>query len=193
VVCRSRDLLTDRSRRLTSVLLCQYWNAKTLRFEVGMFYRRLLLQNKGSPKMFKWFIWKYGVFIRTLKECKFMEVALWTSTWFRLNREVIRAIMRRFSKWSSARWLLQMLSSQKSCFFSVFDVNVTSRLEWTINRSMTLCLEWVPGMSHCYWRSLRTEELTRCFRILYSWVRASWIKSNNCPTRCDCIQFDIFL
>ena len=107
--------------------------------------------------------------------------------------EVIRAIMWRFSKWSSARQLLQMLSSQRSCFFSVFDVKVTSRLEWTINRSMTLCLEWVPAMIHCYWRSLRTEELTRCFRILYSWVRASWIKFNNCPTTCDCIQFDIFL
>jgi len=29
--------------------------------------------------------------------------------------------------------------------------------------------------------------------ILYSWVCALWIKFNNCPTRCDCIQFIIFL
>jgi len=118
-VCRSRDLLTDRSRRLTSVLLCQYWNAKALRFEVGMFYRRLLLQNKGSSKILKWFIWRYGLFIRTLQECKFMEVARWPSTWFHLNSQVITVVTRRFPNWSSARWLLQMLSSQKSCFFSV--------------------------------------------------------------------------
>ena len=29
--------------------------------------------------------------------------------------------------------------------------------------------------------------------ILCSWVRASWINVNNCPTRCDYIQFIIFL
>jgi len=28
--------------------------------------------------------------------------------------------------------------------------------------------------------------------FLYSWVRASWIKINNCPTRCEYIQFIIF-
>jgi hypothetical protein len=37
-VCRSCDLLTDRSRRLTSALLCKYLNAKALRFKVGVFY-----------------------------------------------------------------------------------------------------------------------------------------------------------
>jgi len=84
-VCMSRDLLTDRSRRLASVLLCQYWNAKALRFEVGMFCRRLLLQNKGSPKIFEWFIWRYRLYIRTLQECKFTEVARWLSTWFHLQ------------------------------------------------------------------------------------------------------------
>jgi len=28
---------------------------------------------------------------------------------------------------------------------------------------------------------------------IYAWVLALWIKFNNCPTRCDCIQFIVFL
>jgi hypothetical protein len=39
-----------------------------------------------------------------------------------------------------------------------------------------------------------TEELRiNPVGYLCSWVRASWINVNNCPTSCDCIQFIIFL
>jgi len=37
------------------------------------------------------------------------------------------------------------------------------------------------------------QEVAWYVTILYSWVRASWIKFNNCPTRCDSIQFIKFL
>ena len=34
---------------------------------------------------------------------------------------------------------------------------------------------------------------TTYHRILYTWVRVSWIEFNNCPTRCDLSNFFTFL
>jgi len=38
-----------------------------------------------------------------------------------------------------------------------------------------------------------TEKSEMTLRVLCSWVRASCINVNNCPTRCDYIQFITFL
>jgi hypothetical protein len=83
--CRSCDLLTDSSRRLTSELLCKYLNEKALRFKFEVFCGRLFFQNKGSLKTFKCFISRYRFFIRILHEFKFMEVTRLPYTGFSLN------------------------------------------------------------------------------------------------------------
>ena len=59
---------------------------------------------------------------------------------------------------------------------------ITQKKEYSIqNKAKVLNLEW------CH-----ISDYFKVFYI-YSSVRASRIKFNNCPTRCDCIQFIIFL
>ena len=41
---------------------------------------------------------------------------------------------------------------------------------------------------------LNTAQRTKRWpNILYSWLRASWTKLHSCPTRCDCIQYIIYI
>ena len=87
--CRSCDLLTDSSRRLTSDLLCKYLNEKALRFKFEVFCGRIFFQNKGSLKTFKCFISRYRFFIRILHEFKFMEVTRLPYTGLGLNSYVV--------------------------------------------------------------------------------------------------------
>jgi len=44
--------------------------------------------------------------------------------------------------------------------------------------SLGVQLQWL-------WWQFRIIYLTYFIQILYTWVRASWIEFNNCPTRCD--------
>jgi len=61
-------------------------------------------------------------------------------------------------------------------------------------RTFYFCFDpWL--LTTTIWDTYIFQDATLCIDqwILFAWVRASWIKLNNCPTRCDCIQFITYL
>ena len=80
--------------------------------------------------------------------------------------------------------LLQMVEVGDECLTGVIFHVLRSELFWNFRHRRTI-ISYRRFEATYRYQLQESSSLRRLSWILYSWVRASWIEFNNCPTRCD--------